>query len=261
MRNAQTLIDKRRDEIVNILARDGFVKVKKLSELTNTSTLTIRRDLDALELENKVERFYGGASIKRKKEEDNIFSSEMTLHKQAIARHAAQYVEDGDTIFINTSSTALAILPYIQASQVTVITNNLKAIFSERPRDLQLVLTGGELRFPKESIVGTFAINNLNKVTASKCFLGCNGISVEEGLTTSVLHEATINSLMLTRVTGSRYVLVDKTKIGQKVNFTYGSLDEVSCLITDEEAPQDVLNKLPKHIEIVRVPLKQKATE
>ena len=256
MRSSQSLIDKRRNDILNILTQQGFVKVKKLAQLTNTSTLTIRRDLDALETENKVERFYGGALIKRKKDKNNIFDSEMTIYKQSIARHAAQYIEDGDTIFINTSSTAIAILPFIKAAQVTVITNNLKAIFSERPKDLQLVFTGGELRFPKESMVGAFAVNNLNKVSASKCFLGCNGISSDEGLTTTVLHEAAINSLMLTRVTGSRFVLADKTKIGRQVNFTYGPLDEVNYLITDEEAPQDVLSKLPEHIKIIKVPLK-----
>ena len=108
MRTAQTLIDKRRNEILNILTQQGFVKVKKLSELTNTSTLTIRRDLDALELENKVERFYGGASLKRKKEESrerdgprrHLYIEEHNTHHdpQGKQRPDHSHVKHGDPL-------------------------------------------------------------------------------------------------------------------------------------------------------------------
>jgi DeoR/GlpR family transcriptional regulator of sugar metabolism len=98
-----------------------------------------------------------------------------------------------------------------------------------------------------------FALNNLNKVTASKCFLGCNGINAEEGITTAVLQEATINNLMLTRVTGPRYMLADKSKIGRRLNFIYGQLKEITRLITDTEAPAAVVEKLRKSIDVVQV--------
>jgi DeoR/GlpR family transcriptional regulator of sugar metabolism len=223
------------------------------------SPLTIRRDLVALLDSGKIDRFYGGASLLKydNRSEENIFSSGFTLNKLAIAQYAATLVEDGDTIFINTSSTALAILPHITAKQVTVITNNVKAITSKHRDDMILVFTGGELRFPKEAMVGDFALNNLNRVTASRCFLGCNGINADEGVTTAVLQEATINNLMLTRVTGPRYILADKSKIGRRLNFIYGRLQDISLLITDTEAPQPLVAELRKKIEVVQVePLK-----
>jgi DeoR/GlpR family transcriptional regulator of sugar metabolism len=223
------------------------------------SPLTIRRDLDALLNTGKIDRFYGGASLVKYDDGsgENIFSSGFTLNKLAIAQYAAALVEDGDTIFINTSSTALAILPYITAKQVTVITNNVKAVFSEHRDDMILVFTGGELRLPKEAMVGDFALNNLNRVTASKCFLGCNGINTEEGITTAVLQEATINNLMLTRVTGPRYILADKSKIGRRLNFIYGRLQDISLLITDTEASEALVEELRKKIGVVQVePLK-----
>jgi DeoR/GlpR family transcriptional regulator of sugar metabolism len=121
-----------------------------------------------------------------------------------------------------------------------------------------LVFTGGELRFPKEAMVGDFALNNLNKVTASKCFLGCNGITSDEGLTTAVLQEATINNIMLTRVTGPKYILADRSKIGRRLSFIYGQLRDISLLITDTEVSPNLVEELRQTIEVFQVkPLKK----
>lgn len=253
MRNSRRVVEKRRKRILQILGDNNFVKVSALAKELGTSALTIRRDLDELENEESICRFHGGASLPKVSDGDNIFSSELTLHKYAIAKKAAQLIGDGDTIFINTSSTALAMLPFITAKHVTVITNNVKAVACEKPGDMIIILTGGELRVPKEAMVGDFALNNLSKVTASKCFLGCNGITVEEGLTTAVLQEATVNGVMLNRAIGARYILADRTKVGRRLNFIYGALSDITCLITDTEAPQEEVDKLRKTIEVLQV--------
>jgi DeoR/GlpR family transcriptional regulator of sugar metabolism len=260
MRNKASVVNGRREEIFQIVSQSAFVKVNALAERMKVSPLTIRRDLEVLEKEKKIDRFYGGASLVKYEDgsEGNIFSSGYTLNKLAIARYAAGLVENGDTIFINTSSTALAILPYIAARHVTVITNNVKAINQERRKDMILVFTGGELRIPKEAMVGDFAMNNLNRVTASKCFLGCNGINAVEGVTTAVLQEATINNLMLTRVNGPRYILADKSKVGRRLNFIYGQLKDITSLITDTEAPGAVIEELRKFIGVIQVEPVQK---
>lgn len=253
MRNSRSIVNRRRDKILQILSENKMAKVNSLAGELNTSALTIRRDLEALEEAGEIYRFHGGASLPKQGAESNIFSSGLTLHKHAIARRAASFVEDGDTIFINTSSTALAMLLYIRAKHVTVITNNVRAVSCDKPRDMILVLTGGELRIPKEAMVGDFALNNLNKVTASKCFLGCNGITVEDGVTTTVLQEATINGVMLTRAVGARYILADRTKIGRRLNFIYGELKDVTCLITDTEAVPSEVEKLGNIVDVIQV--------
>ena len=76
-----------------------------------------------------------------------------------------------------------------------------------------MILTGGELREPKESMVGEFATNNLSRVSANKTFIGCSGISSKVGITTAVLAEVAINELMLKQCTGTRFVLADSTKM------------------------------------------------
>jgi len=254
MRSSRSVVENRRNLILKNLYDNNMVNVQLIAKEMKVSPLTIRRDLDVLEKMEKISRHYGGASLSKKEgEEGNIFSSGYTLNKQAIARYAADLIEDGDTIFINTSSTAIAIIPFIKAKHVTIITNNARALNSEIPNDINLVFTGGEMRFPKEAMVGDFAINNIQKVTATKCFLGCNGINAKEGLTTAVMQEASINHLMLTRVMGPRYILADKSKIGRKLNFIYGALKEVTLLITDTEAPPNLVEELKSFIEVHQV--------
>jgi len=246
MKTKQSVIETRRKKIHQLLMKNGVVWVNALAQEMGASPLTIRRDLEYFDSIGTVERFYGGATLVQPGGNDgeNIFSSNLIFHKHAIAQRAAGFVEDGDTIFINTSSTALLLLKYITARQVTVITNNAKAIFSEKKDDMIVCLTGGEMRMPKEAMVGDFAINNLNRVTATKCFLGCNGLSAAEGITTAVLQEAAINELMIRRVVGPRVILADNLKIGRTNSFTYGSVQDISYLITDSEVAPKALAQI-----------------
>ncbi|GMO41416.1 MAG: DeoR/GlpR family DNA-binding transcription regulator [Treponemataceae bacterium] len=257
MRSSRSIVETRRKELLKILYEYGKVSVQRLAEELKVSPLTIRRDLLKLEAIEKISRFYGGASLDKNDiiGESNIFSSAFTLNKLAIARYAAALVEDGDTVFINTSSTAVAILQFITAKHVTIITNNARAMYEKFSNDINLIFSGGEMRFPKEAMVGDFALNNLNTVTASKCFLGCNGITANEGVTTAVMQEASINRIMLTRVSGPRYILADKSKIGRKLNFIYGSLKDITVLITDTEAPPSLIDELKKSIAVHQVEL------
>jgi DeoR/GlpR family transcriptional regulator of sugar metabolism len=246
MKNSKITIEKRREQILKIIEYQSNVTVDELSKRLNTSAITIRRDLDFFESKNLIERYHGGASISKVNFTTNIFSSSLTINKHAIAKAAARFVEDGDTIFINTSSTALLMIEYIKAKQVTIITNNGKAIFAKGNENLFIVLTGGELRMPKESLVGDFAMNNLNRVKATKCFLGCSGISKDGGFTTAVLQEVAINELMLKNTTGFKFVLADVNKVGRTHSFLSGSINDLDYLITDITADKSEVDKLRK---------------
>lgn len=243
MKNSASFVDARRRKIIKLFESYGKMKVSFLAQELATSPLTIRRDLEYLEQNRIIERFHGGAALINPV--STSFSSTLVLHKHAIAREAAKLVQDRDTIFMNTSSTALLVLKYITAHNVTVITNNAKAIHAERNESTLIVLTGGELREPKESMVGHFAMQNLNRVTAAKVFLGCNGLSLEQGIATSVLQEASINELMLKR-SNERIILADHSKIGVTESFTSGQMHEGDTLITDSESPKNILERFKR---------------
>ena len=177
MKTKNILVASRRKSVLKEVQAKIEVSVDDLAEQFQVSPLTIRRDLQYWEDKGLVHRFYGGAKIIQHLESKDPTKSNEP-YKHAIAKYAAQYVKDNDVLFINTSSTALLLLSYIKGKRVTVVTNNGKAIFIDHDPMITIVLCGGELRFPKESMVGDFALNNLNKVTVNKCFLGCSGIDV-----------------------------------------------------------------------------------
>lgn len=235
-KKTQTMVSKRREEILNILKNNKTVKNEELAELLHTSPLTIRRDLQHLENDGLVKRYYGGATLISKPSivESSIdVPKDFKKQKHAIAKYAASLIQDGDTIFINTSSTALLILEYLEKKRVVVVTNNGKALQVPLPPNIDLVLTGGQVYGRKQSMIGDFATFILSKISASKCFLGVSGIEASCGITTSVLQETLINKEMINHSIGPVYIVTDSSKIGRHSSFSSGDIDKISHLITD----------------------------
>jgi DeoR/GlpR family transcriptional regulator of sugar metabolism len=238
MKRERAYVDNRRNKILEIMGAQPEMKVEELAKMFEVSPVTIRRDLQYLEDQHKLTRFYGGATVKEKKE---LEMDKVNSYRELIAAYAASLVEDEDTLFINTSATALKILNYIDKNNVTVITNNGRAINCEQKEGLNVILTGGELRHPKEAMVGDFAIRNVQPVFAKKSFLGCSGFSEECGMTTENANEVNINALMIKNALNETYLLADHTKIGNNSSFISCTIDQIGNLITDELAPEELL--------------------
>ena len=241
MKMNKEVVDERRKKVMAKIQVHGSIDVEDLANELKVSPLTIRRDLQYWEDQGAIERYYGGARLIQSFVDNNEIHDNNEPYKHAIAKYAAQYVEEGDTIFINTSSTALMVLTYIRGKRVTVITNNGKAIFTEHDPLVSIVLSGGELRIPKESMVGDFALNNLNRVTADKSFLGCSGIDFHAGMSTAILPEVSINEIMINRCKGQVFLLADSTKIGTIHQFIVSDVTSFQYLITDKRTPEESL--------------------
>lgn len=242
MKKSRYVVDSRREQILELIKTSGNITVSELAKKFDVSLLTIRRDLQYLEDEHFLERFYGGARIGAESSGRSI-DKEVERCKDKIAQYAATLVEDGDSIFINTSSTALRMLHYIASQNVTVITNNGNVINMEQPPNITVVLAGGELRYMKGAMVGEFALSNISKVTAKKTFVGCSGLSPENGMTTELLNEVNINQAMISRVTDCSYILADHTKIGRNSSFVSCPAEEITNIITDSHVQEPVLQE------------------
>lgn len=233
---AKSFVNKRREEIVKLLREGDEVAVADLAERFGTSPLTIRRDLDHLQERGILLRSYGTAHLTDAYADP--FGSKRERAKQSIARCAAGLIEDGDTVFINTSSTALAVIDFISAHGVTVVTNNGRVLGKTIPSNITVILTGGEIRVPKWSMTGDFALDTIGQIQGTKSILGCSGISVQRGLTTIVAQEMRINALMFEQ-SERHIVVVDSSKLGKDSSFKYGDIDQIDTLITDHAAPDD----------------------
>lgn len=249
-KQSMKVVNERRNKILELLIKQNQATVEELSLYCEVSIPTIRRDLIVLENENQIIRFHGGAKMI----DENSFSNYIPYRdvKEAIAYEAAQHINNGDTIFINTSSTALLIIKYLKNKHVTIITNNVKAVYVPRDPYVNIILTGGELRIPKETLVGEFALYNINQVKTDKCFLGCSGIS--DHLSTSVLQEGAINYAMQQNCIGNIFVLADASKIGRSHSFVSSNLDNITHLITDTSADKEYIHSYKQNgIKVIQV--------
>lgn len=255
MKNSRSIIAKRHNYILQKLNAEHSVIVEDLTAELNVSALTIRRDLDDLAAQGKVERFFGGARI-LSYETQNSYSrlepsplpiDEYEEKKRKIAEYAASMVKEGDTILINSSTTAFYMFHLLSDMNITIITNNANALHTVDDAKYELIFTGGGINTFKHSMVGPIALGALKNIRANKCFIGVSGISKNGILSTALFQETAVNSGMISQANESVIVLADSTKIGIQHNFDIGSLDRVSHLITDSGITEDQLNILRKY--------------
>ncbi|MDD5791703.1 MAG: DeoR/GlpR family DNA-binding transcription regulator [Erysipelotrichaceae bacterium] len=243
MKTSKAEVEKRRIEIMKEIEEKTSVSVEELSAKFEVSPVTIRRDLQYWEDKGAIEKNYGGATLIQAFVEDKDYDKKRYM--RAIAKKAAEMVEDDDVIFINSSRTALMVVDYIKNKRATIITNNARAINYTPAAGVSIIFTGGEVKFPKNSMTGEFAISTLNSITANKCFIGCSGLS-EKGISTGLMKETLINKTMLRRTKGKRVVLCDAGKIGLRYNFDYSNLEDIDLIITDVRADDEVLDNIAR---------------
>lgn len=244
MRREKAYVINRRELVLQEVNNNRKVNVNELAEKFNVSPITIRRDLQYLEDNKMIVRFYGGAASKLEQNsnfENNKNYNETRFYIDLLARYTAKLVEDDDTIFINSSSTALNTIKYINKKNVTIITNNTKVMNLEKNDNINVILTGGEMRYPKEVLVGAYAIRNLQLVYAKKSFIGCSGISPDIGMMTENANEVNINKLMIEHTNIKTYIIADHTKISKSSSFVSCNINQITDLITDEKSSEEIL--------------------
>ncbi|MGC6768339.1 DeoR/GlpR family DNA-binding transcription regulator [Enterococcus sp. LJL128] len=254
MKSSYKTIQERRERILDLLkTAASSISIKEISEQLAVSEVTIRRDLTALEKMGQVIREHGKAKIIQK-ENEQLYNKELEILKCLIAQKAAEFVSEGDTLFINTSSTALAAIKKLEEKRVTIVTNNVKVANIDHHPNSTVILSGGEIRFPKEALVGDIAIESFSKMSSDISIIGCSGLSLEDGITTPVLHEAKINSLIIERTRGPVIVVADYRKIGFSSNFTSGNIKDIDYLITDTFASPEAINAIEKEgVHVIQV--------
>jgi DeoR family fructose operon transcriptional repressor len=226
----------RHRRILEVLHERDAVRVSALSDLLGVSEVTVRRDLEGLERRGLLERTHGGAvSVQRMRQEPRYVDS-ITVHpeeKRLIGRAAAALVEPGDTVFLNSGTTTLEVFRHIAAPAVKVITNSVGIAVEASGRDVELILVGGRYRAPSNSLAGPIATATLRTVTATRAFIGVEGVSPRSGITTPTAAEAEVARLMIERTRGEIVVVADHSKLGTVADFTIAELDRIGLLVVD----------------------------
>lgn len=246
----------RRNEILQIVEVQQSIKVPELSKRFNVTEETIRRDLEKLEKDGHVKRTYGGAVLNNSTNADlsvNIREVTNVEGKEKISLKVADFIEDGDTLMLDSSTTALYVAKAIRNKQnITVITNSLK-IHNElaNSKNCEVISTGGVLKSSSLSFVGHWAEAALQNYYVNKAVMSCKGIDIEKGITEPNEMEAQIKNKMI-HSAGKVLLAVDSTKFQKKSFVRFTSFDEVDILITEKNLPdqwEEVLQS--NHVEIV----------
>lgn len=254
MKSSNQVIKKRRDALTNYLKDQATATISELSQHFSVSEMTIRRDCDVLAKMGLLERSFGKiVYIDQTPKADA--KDPLDKLKDKLAKEASQLISDGQIIFINSSNTAVKVLEYLADKNITVLTNNLHALGYQKNSQTNIFLSGGEVDFTKEVMIGDITFNSFNSMRSNVTLIGCNGLNDQTGISTSQINEARINRKIIQN-SGKVVVLADYTKIGKVSNFTVGSIDDVDILITDPFADPKILAKFEqKGIQVIQVPI------
>jgi DeoR/GlpR family transcriptional regulator of sugar metabolism len=241
----------RRQRILGLVHEHGELLVSELSQLFSVSEVTIRSDLSTLARRGLVLRTHGGALVPDRSPVELTFATREVSNvelKRRIGQAAAALVEDGESIVLDASTTALQVARALRAERtlrdVTVITNGVHtALELLDVSGISTILTGGQVRATAVSLTGALASDLLGRVHASVGFFGARGLTVDQGLTDVNMQEVEMKAAMAARC--ARVVaVVDHTKLGQVGLATFAPLETLGLVITNAEAEPSIVAEL-----------------
>jgi DeoR/GlpR family transcriptional regulator of sugar metabolism len=242
----------RRAQILQRIQRDGGVSVADLVRDHAVSAVTVHRDLEELAREGLVERVHGGARALVPGMSAPTIPTAWTQRadqavaaKAAIAAHAARYVGHGATIFLDASSTALALARRLMddpPNELTLVTNSPAIAYELQADAIHIVVTPGELDQHMRMIAGRWTVEFLAQLNFAVAFVSAAGVSLDQGLTTARRPLADV--VNAARASAARSIgMIDATKFGRSSLMSIARAQELDAIVTDAELPPDVANE------------------
>lgn len=239
--------EERRQEILSTLERDGRISVTELGARLSVSPDTVRRDLRCLERMGLLQRTHGGAiRLPATPTEGRAVSgsNDEWEAKDQICREAARMIQPGETIFIEGSSTTLAMADHIpHGQQNTVLTNGWQIAFRLRGREgVELIAVGGTMKAGGNT-TGTSAIEQLKQFSVDRSFISASGVDPQKGVTTATTDTAFLKRTVV-QISRQVVLLADHRKLG-RVAFTASlPIKEIDLLITDSQSDGELVEQL-----------------
>ena len=232
----------RRNIIEKEIAERGSVLVAELAKKFDVTMETIRADLEKLEKQGILVRTYGGATIVDA--ESDIFTERDIINyegKQRIGNAAAQLVRDGETVFLDASTSALHMARCLKNKKgLTVITNAEKIVTELAAiENINVICVGGTLNPKNMSFAGRVAEKSIREnYYANKFFFSCRGVTAARGLVDSSEEEAEIKKAMLD-MSESAVFLCDRNKLGRLGVPVISGLEQIDAVVTDVKLTEE----------------------
>lgn len=244
----------RQDQIADFIQRRQRATVAEIASYFAISPATVRRDLEVLAEQGEIERFHGGARAYSASRNGRQAPPELPVlqrqrvqaaAKEQIGRLAAGLVQDGETVFISSGTTALAAARHLRRREaLTVITNSVLVIntLGDAP-GITLIGLGGVLRRSEQSLIGHLTEHALSEIHADKVLMGIRAIDLARGLTNDYLPE-TMTDRAILQAGREIIILADHTKCGRVSTAFVAPLTAMHTLVTDDRTPASFVQQL-----------------
>lgn len=243
------LVEQRRRRIGELVREQGRATVEELAERFGTSLVTIRADLSNLESSGVLIRTHGGALPPVDDLDHPLTVKQLQHHaeKVRIAQAAAELIQDGETIILDSGTTTEEIARQIRKTEFTginVITNalNIALVLIDVPF-VRLIMPGGILRRESKSLSGHMAEAAMDNLQADRLYLGADGLDPEIGVMTPHLAEAELNAKMI-RISRQVVAVADSSKLRRRNISLIAKVEQLHMLITDSAAPMEAVEAL-----------------
>lgn len=234
------LPEERKALILDYINQNNAVSATELMKTFDASEATIRRDLTEMDRKGLISKVHGGAvSIQSQVKSDYNMSEREEKNRDEkiiIAKYAASLVGNNDLIFIDAGTTTSYVIDYIEATNITFVTNAVGHAQKIASKGYPVYLAGGRLKSMTDAIIGGNAYEFISKYNFSIAFLGTNAVNKENGFMTPDTEEAKIKECAVTH-TLSPYILCDHSKFDLTASVKFADYDK-ACIITTGNIPK-----------------------
>jgi DeoR/GlpR family transcriptional regulator of sugar metabolism len=241
-------VNERKEKIIAAAFKNSFVSIKEMSEELGVCEATVRRDIQAISEEGLLEVAHGGAYAV--KNSDYSFISQSVRNsgaKKTIAEFAAEFVKDGDQIFLDSGTTCFEMTKHLRARKsVSVILHSVRIAEELNAPGLNVLMLGGKYRPDRMDCVGPIAEQTLKKLRGYTAFLGTDGMSREFGFASVDVDIAFLLGLAVTNCKQA-ILLADSSKFDKAALYKIRDLQVVSVVITEKKPAKEWRQFFDKH--------------
>lgn len=250
----------RQNQILQWLHQRGFLATHEIASRFDISQMTVWRDIKDLEAQELVKRVHGGISLPgwelgtesvldSSVHGEHIFQFPAGLsdpRRLALGKYVArEIIRPGDDLILEGGTTVACIIPYLEAEDITAITNGLYTITLAQVYDtVQTILCcGGVLNQPNAIFIGPQAENFFLSYRVDKAIVSASGLTLAQGLVDpSPIYDSM--KRVMCRSARKHIVMLDSTKIGKSALTKVMSLGEVDILVTNHDADPEIITAL-----------------
>ena len=232
------LLEKRLEEILKLVEKNGSVTVQELTEHLQASESTIRRDLCLLDEEGRLNKVHGGATAinayyaSGKDVEVEYRKNLNREEKTAIARYAASLIKPGDLVYLDAETTTERMIDFITEKKAVYVTNAVGHARRLVEIGCEAHILGGKFKLSTEAIVGIETVSELEKFNFTTGFIGTNGISRTAGFSTPDIEEAMVKRKAVIQCRRP-YILGDPAKFNQIAPVTFAGIEDAELITTE----------------------------